>query len=57
MTSLVDELDVISKRGYLQKVVPDSVSENLNEEFIELREYQIVYSDDFAHLIRFNLPT
>lgn len=40
MTSFVEELDAISKHGLLQKIVPNSVYENLKES-IELREYQI----------------
>ena len=36
---LVDELNIISKQGYLNKTLPDFIFKNLNKKYI-LREYQ-----------------
>jgi len=40
---LYEELDAVSKMGFLKKEIPDYLKDNLNPKF-ELRPYQIVFS-------------
>lgn len=52
---LYEELDAVSKMGFLEKEVPNYVIENLNQKF-ELRLYQVEAFSRFFHCFNHDFP-
>lgn len=52
---LYEELDAVSKMGFLKRDVPDYVTDNLNRKF-ELRPYQVEAFSRFFHCLKRDFP-